>query len=142
MNTTWIWVVAGVIVLGGLGWWAYTQRAEVAPMQQTTQEQGVAPSTDNGPATGTPASGGTTGVEVSLYSRTQVAAHNSAQSCWTIIDNSVYDLTAWISQHPGGQQAILSICGKDGTAAFRAQHDNAQKQAQILATFRLGALSQ
>src|SRR6185503_18872617 len=63
------------------------------------------------------------------YTLATVATHNSQSSCWTTISGKVYDLTTWIGQHPGGEQAIISICGKDGTSAFLGQHGGQQKQA-------------
>jgi cytochrome b involved in lipid metabolism len=72
----------------------------------------------------------------------QVATHKDAASCWTAIDGNVYDLTTWIPQHPGGEAAIESICGIDGTSAFHGQHDDAKRQADILATFKIGTLAQ
>ncbi|PIR89457.1 MAG: hypothetical protein COU07_00970 [Candidatus Harrisonbacteria bacterium CG10_big_fil_rev_8_21_14_0_10_40_38] len=74
-------------------------------------------------------------------SSADVAKHNSKTSCWTIIDGKVYDLTEWIGQHPGGQQAILSLCGKDGTEAFRNQHDHNKKQENLLVGFYKGDLA-
>lgn len=75
------------------------------------------------------------------YTAAQVAAHADASSCWTIIDASVYDLTEWIAQHPGGAQAILVLCGTDGTVSFRGQHGAAQQQAAVLATYKIGELA-
>jgi cytochrome b involved in lipid metabolism len=77
-----------------------------------------------------------------LYSMAEVEARGSTGSCWTVIDGGVYDLTEWISQHPGGAAAIESLCGTDGTAAFRAQHSHAARQEGILAAFKIGALAQ
>jgi len=71
----------------------------------------------------------------------QVAAHNSASSCWTAINGKVYNLTAWIDQHPGGPEAILSLCGTDGTAAFEAQHGGQARPEAELANFYVGPLS-
>lgn len=71
-----------------------------------------------------------------------VAAHNSAASCYTTINGSVYDVTLWIGKHPGGSKAILSLCGKDGTAKFTAQHGGKPPQEQQLATFKIGTLAQ
>lgn len=76
------------------------------------------------------------------YTKDQVATHNSATSCWSIIDAKVYDLTNWIEKHPGGQQAILGMCGTDGTVAFRGQHDSANFQANILTAMQIGTLAQ
>lgn len=50
----------------------------------------------------------------STYSLQEVSKHNSANSCWTTINSGVYDVTSWINRHPGGPEAILSLCGKDG----------------------------
>jgi cytochrome b involved in lipid metabolism len=71
-----------------------------------------------------------------------VAKHANATSCWTAIRGSVYNLTTWIGSHPGGKEAILSICGKDGTAAFVDQHGGSGQQESILATFKIGTLAQ
>ena len=75
------------------------------------------------------------------YTMAQVKANNSRQSCWTIIDNYVYDLTRWINSHPGGASAILSLCGVDGSAAFNAQHENQSKPAVRLDSYKLGPLA-
>jgi cytochrome b involved in lipid metabolism len=72
------------------------------------------------------------------YTKEEVAAHKDASSCWTIIRTEVYELTNWIKQHPGGAQAILGLCGKDGTVAFESQHGGSQKQEDVLSTFKIG----
>ena len=72
------------------------------------------------------------------YTLAEVSAHKDASSCWTVIRTGVYDLTSWIKAHPGGQKAILNICGKDGTAAFVAQHGGQSQQENILKSFLIG----
>ena len=74
------------------------------------------------------------------YTLADVAKHNNASSCWSAINGNVYDLTSWISKHPGGQQAILSICGIDGSAAFNDQHGGQSRPANELAGFSIGVL--
>lgn len=76
------------------------------------------------------------------YTMQQVAEHNSAASCYTAINGSVYDLTPFITQHPGGRAAILSLCGVDGTSAFEAQHGGQRRPERELATLRIGTLAQ
>ena len=39
----------------------------------------------------------------------------------TVINDRVYDITDFISQHPGGA-IILSVAGKDGTDFFMELH--------------------
>jgi cytochrome b involved in lipid metabolism len=75
------------------------------------------------------------------YTLAQVAQHSNASSCWTAINGKVYDLTNWINQHPGGPEAILSICGTDGSAAFNAQHGGEAQPAAKLQQFYIGTLA-
>ncbi|MEN9913053.1 MAG: hypothetical protein RLY66_461 [Candidatus Parcubacteria bacterium] len=77
-----------------------------------------------------------------MYGMTEVATHNNASSCWSAINGSVYDLTSWIGRHPGGEGAILSICGKDGSSAFNDQHGGERRPANELAGFKIGLLGQ
>jgi len=74
------------------------------------------------------------------YTLADVAKHATQSSCWTAIDGKVYDLTAWIAQHPGGAGAILSICGKDGSATFNNQHGGQARPASELVSFTIGTL--
>ncbi|MBI5230462.1 MAG: cytochrome b5 domain-containing protein [Candidatus Magasanikbacteria bacterium] len=70
----------------------------------------------------------------------QIAVHNSATRCWTAVNGNVYDLTQWISQHPGGDTAILSMCGLDSSAGFNNQHGGQGKPERVLASFEIGLL--
>ncbi len=75
------------------------------------------------------------------YTMAQVKANNSAKSCWTVIDGFVYNLTSWVSSHPGGAGAILFLCGTDGTNAFKAQHEQQARPAVRLDSYKLGPLN-
>jgi cytochrome b involved in lipid metabolism len=90
------------------------------------------------PASATPESG-TSNESISTAS---VASHKDATSCWSSINGNVYDLTSWIPEHPGGPQAILQLCGTDGTAKFNGMHGGGAMQEQILAGFKIGILAQ
>ena len=70
-----------------------------------------------------------------------VTKHADASSCWAAIDGKVYDLTAWINQHPGGPERIRALCGTDATSAFTAQHGGQARPEKELATFQIGTLS-
>jgi cytochrome b involved in lipid metabolism len=103
-----------------------------APLETTNPNTGGAmmPGTDSG-----------TSSSEKTFTLAQVATHNTEADCYAAINGTVYDLTAWIHKHPGGDRAILSICGKDGSAAFNGQHSNDTKPKQILAGFEVGTLS-
>lgn len=69
-----------------------------------------------------------------------VKKHNNQSSCWTIVKDSVYDLTSFVSKHSGGSSAILSLCGVDGTAAFIDQHGNQRRPNNELVGLKIGDL--
>jgi len=48
----------------------------------------------------------------------EVAKHNSANDCWFIIENAAYDVTQYLSLHPGGKNRIIPFCGQDATVAY------------------------
>jgi hypothetical protein len=75
------------------------------------------------------------------YTLDEVKANNSAASCWSVIDGFVYNLTAWISVHPGGASAIRSLCGIDASSQFNAQHSGQSRPTSQLERYLLGSLS-
>ena len=74
------------------------------------------------------------------YTKAEVAAKNTASNCWTIVGNKVYDLTQWISRHPGGSGAIASLCGVDGTSGFKGKHGSSGRPNSILDSYYIGDL--
>ena len=78
---------------------------------------------------------------VASYTLVQVYAHADETSCWTAIEGKVYDITSYVSKHPGGERNILKICGKDGTSAFEGQHGDDSRPNKILASFFIGNLA-
>ena len=75
------------------------------------------------------------------YSMDQVQAHASEEDCWTAINGEVYDLTSWISRHPGGPGAIINLCGNDGSAMFQRQHGRSNRAQSALALLKIGSLN-
>lgn len=69
------------------------------------------------------------------YAAEEVIEHSTESDCWLIIDNRVYDVTEFISKHPGGAERIITYCGKDATTAFATQagegtHSSSAKNIQ------------
>ncbi|CAK0798428.1 unnamed protein product, partial [Prorocentrum cordatum] len=52
----------------------------------------------------------------------QVAKHTSKTDCWVVVAGEVLDVTSFLSQHPGGELAILTFAGKDATEEFNMIH--------------------
>jgi hypothetical protein len=74
------------------------------------------------------------------YTMADVKKFNSRTKCWTAISGNVYDLTSWISAHPGGAGAITFLCGTDGTNAYKAQHEGQSRPTIRLSQYLLGTL--
>ena len=56
-----------------------------------------------------------------------VSLHNSENDCWSVVDGTVYDITAYIPSHPrkgGGSSVVAQMCGHDGTALYDTAHSN------------------
>lgn len=75
------------------------------------------------------------------YTMADVKSANTSAKCWSVIDGYVYDLTKWIPVHRGGPQAITFLCGKDGTSAFKAQHEGSSGPVSVLSNYLLGPLT-
>jgi cytochrome b involved in lipid metabolism len=63
---------------------------------------------------------GISGSEKTAYTLTEVAKHDNVDDCWLVLDGKVYDVTEFVSSHPGGK-AILEGCGKDATELFETR---------------------
>ncbi len=133
-------IVLAVVILGAGGWYLYTNNANsnVAP-EQTMMDTYSAESEAMEPVANESAemnSGEKT------FTMADISTHNSDSSCYTAIRGEVFDLTSWIGQHPGGDDAIRSICGKDGTSAFVGKHGGKAGQEAKLDTFKIGVVAQ
>lgn len=156
--------VAALFILAGVGYVVISPRAQVAQevgIQKDAPYEYAASSTDEvkpeegattpkpsetqpsatpEPAPEQPAP--TVPQTPSGYTKADVAMHASDTSCWSIINGSVYDLTSYISKHPGGERNILRICGTDGTSSFDGQHGGESRPEKILESYYIGKLVQ
>lgn len=82
-----------------------------------------------------------TQASVKTYTLAEIAKHSNASSCYTAVRGTVYDLTNFITKHPGGASNILKICGKDGTSAFTRKHAGRPEPEQELAGHEIGKLA-
>jgi uncharacterized membrane protein len=72
------------------------------------------------------------------YKESDVKKHSDAKSCWSIINGNVYDLTKWIKKHPGGESAIKSLCGVDGSSLFDGAHSGQSGPIASLMPYKIG----
>ena len=74
------------------------------------------------------------------FTQAQISTHNTSTNCWEVINGKVYDLTAFISTHSGGQSVIIAQCGKDATTVF-ANGPHSATTINALSGFMLGDLA-
>jgi len=103
------------------------------PNQDTTQNQETMTPEQETSTTATQ--------ELPTYTLADIAMHSTAESCWTAIKSNVYDLTNFISQHPGGERGVLKTCGKDGTQDFIGAHSRGPAEKSLI-NFIIGTLAQ
>merc|ERR1719409_33246 len=56
------------------------------------------------------------------YTMAEVAKHTTKGDCWVVVAGQVLNVTSFLSQHPGGELAILTFGGKDATEEFNMIH--------------------
>ncbi len=71
----------------------------------------------------------------------RVAANNTPEACWSVVDGKVYDLTAFIARHPTGAGAVIDMCGKDASGSFNGAHQGQGEPEDWLAVFQIGTLA-
>jgi len=59
---------------------------------------------------------------MSAYTMADVAKHTTKSDCWVVVAGQVLDVTKFLSDHPGGELAILTFAGKDATEEFNMIH--------------------
>merc|ERR1712048_1155695 len=56
------------------------------------------------------------------YTLEEVAKHTVKGDCWVVVAGQVLNVSNFLSQHPGGELAILTFAGKDATEEFNMIH--------------------
>ncbi|KAF9947627.1 fatty acid alpha-hydroxylase [Modicella reniformis] len=76
------------------------------------------------------------------YSVQQVQAHCSADDCWVIHKNKVYNVSSFIADHPGGEDYILDHAGKDITVLMHDQltHLHSDGAYDMMHDFLIGSI--
>lgn len=115
------WLIAGCILLGIIA------LTTPAPRPTPPREASSTPPVAQEPV-------------AKIFTLAQVATHDSLSSCYTIVGGQVFDLTSWVSKHPGGEKAILGLCGEDGTEDFTEQHGSSEKAQKVLRSFFIGVI--
>lgn len=77
-----------------------------------------------------------------MLSYDEVKKHNTKSDCWVIVHGKVYDVSDFISEHPGGIAVILKYAGKDATKAFDPIHPSDTLVKYLPEKYHLGPVDE
>jgi len=79
---------------------------------------------------------------VRIYTREDVETHKSSSSCWVSRRGKVYDITTFLKDHPGGDDVILDIAGRDVEEIMRdtTGHVHSDSAYEMLEEYVIGRL--
>jgi cytochrome b involved in lipid metabolism len=66
----------------------------------------------------------TTSSPVPTVTFATLGTHNSRDDCWVAVHGRVFDVSSFLSLHPGGAGVILGVVGQDGSDVFEQYHDD------------------
>ncbi|CAG8978070.1 hypothetical protein HYALB_00000742 [Hymenoscyphus albidus] len=56
--------------------------------------------------------------ESKVFTYAEVSSHSGKKDLYMVIHDKVYDTTAFVDEHPGGEEVLLDVGGQDATEAF------------------------
>ncbi len=82
---------------------------------------------------------------VPSYTLAQVAEHASLDNCWMAIEGHVYDVTAYVPNHPTPPFVLEQWCGKEATEGMRTKgygRDHSPAAWSMAEQYRIGVLAE
>ena len=76
-----------------------------------------------------------------IYTKAALAKHATAENCWMAIRGGVYDLSAYLPEHPSRPELVLPWCGQEATDAYNTKtkgRPHAPYADELLAKYKIG----
>jgi L-lactate dehydrogenase (cytochrome) len=73
-----------------------------------------------------------------LLSVKEITKHSSVDDLWILVDGTVYDVTAFAPEHPGGLNILLQYAGRDATLAYSEVHSASLIKSALPSSCHLG----
>ncbi|WFD14277.1 hypothetical protein MARU1_000278 [Malassezia arunalokei] len=61
----------------------------------------------------------------------ELCQHKSEEDLWLVINGKVYDVTKFLSEHPGGDEVLLTEAGNDATEPFEDVGHSEDARSQL-----------
>ena len=68
-----------------------------------------------------------------------VQQHRTADDCWVVLYDRVYDVSGFLNDHPGGSRIILQLAGTDATEQYDPVHPKGTLESSMPPVKMLGA---
>lgn len=130
-------MVIALLVIGGT---AFALNKKYPPSTTSGNQLRIGRQNQPTSETNTDVTNQDTNNSVTTISMSEAQQHNSITDCYLIIKNSVYDVTSFIDQHPGGKNKIIENCGSEVTGVFTKIHSNFAWD--LLGKYKVADLSQ
>jgi cytochrome b involved in lipid metabolism len=78
-----------------------------------------------------------------LITLAELARHATPNDCWMAIDGQVYDVTAYLPDHPSPPELVLPWCGKESSEAYQTkgkERPHTSHADQLLQKYGIGRL--
>lgn len=76
-----------------------------------------------------------------VFTEREVACHCTKDSCWVLLGTRVYDVTAFLRMHPGGEALILRRSGKDVSQEIEGPpHRHSENARRWMEQYYIGEL--
>ncbi|EER41537.1 conserved hypothetical protein [Histoplasma capsulatum var. duboisii H88] len=69
----------------------------------------------------------------------ELAGHNTKKDLYVTIHDTVYDVSSFVDEHPGGEEVLLDVGGRDATDAFE-DVGHSDEAREILERLQIGKL--
>lgn len=81
--------------------------------------------------------------QMKTFTLEEVEAHVTADACWMVYRNKVYNVTDFVHDHPGGQDIFLQFAGTDVTTLLgdATVHPHSDSAYDLLDEYCIGQLS-
>ena len=65
---------------------------------------------------------GVDGPQLLRVTPSELKKHKTRDDAWTAINGNVYNMTPFMDYHPGGDDELMRVAGRDGTRLFGKNH--------------------
>lgn len=81
---------------------------------------------------------------IKIFTPEDVAAHRTSASCWISRGGKVYDVTSFLPDHPGGDDAVLAVAGTGVGAAMKDPkgHEHSEAAYDMMEEYCIGRLGE